>query len=94
MKHVFLFKASATAGKTVEDVTVLIQGHLPDLSIKEGNDLFMEDAKKLADVIFDHLPGGTVDRLVAELMLRRAVSLKVALDPVPETGAAPEVIHG
>lgn len=50
-------------------------------SVDAGVDLHQEDAERLAQTLVEHLPGGTVDRLVATLLLHQASLLRTAYTP-------------
>jgi hypothetical protein len=45
---------------------------------------YARDAGRLADALWDALPGGTIDRLIVELMERRASLFRVGFLSVDE----------
>lgn len=76
-----IYKASPVGGRTVPDLVLLVEDEIPSLSSLEDQDrLYEEQATLLADALGASLPGGTIDRLFAVLALRRASSLRVALE--------------
>lgn len=74
MKRVEIYKADPTAGE-VETIHIEISPKLP-ISIKmplsEAMEIFQEEAEKLCDALLASLPQGTSDRLLAELLKRKA----------------------
>lgn len=75
-------------GSEVPDVTITITETMPDLPLGTPGPeylatyaaMFDSDAQKLADVLARVLPGGTLDRLVAKLLLVKASHFVVAHD--------------
>ena len=90
MKYVNIFKA-ATIGRTmeVESITIDLHEEFPEFkTIDEHSVLFEKEALTLADALLDALPGGTIDRLLAELLRRKSTSFVVPLfgrDHVPRS---------
>jgi hypothetical protein len=76
-------KASPTLrDEPVESVTIHIDQTASDRwSVEEARATWQGDATRLADALLDALPGGTIDQLMAELMLRRAVLYRVRFPP-------------
>lgn len=69
-------KAQRTV-EEVETVTIHIYQTFPDTDPAAALATHEGDASRLADALLDALPGGTVDRLLAELLERRASLLRV-----------------
>lgn len=73
----------------VPPVTIHIGDRLPpDDEPQETQRCYRLDARALADTLWDALPGGTLDVLLAELMQRRSSLLRVGLLSVEEIAAA------
>ena len=77
MKTINIHKYSSIAEVEAESVTIVIDTAVPDLL--SGDDweqhartYFEEQAATLADALFETLPGGTLDRLLAEFLRRKA----------------------
>ena len=80
MNTVSIGKAQGIGDKKVEAVKILIVVEVPDYpSLEKAANCYQEDASTLADVLCDTLPGGTLDRLIAELLTRKATCFKVPL---------------
>jgi hypothetical protein len=81
MKTVNIYKAQTIGQQmTVEPLVINISEEFPDFkSIDEHDALFEKEALMLADGLLSTLPGGTIDRLVAELLKRKATSFVVPL---------------
>lgn len=57
----------------IPDVTIMLCGQMPEFdSLKEAADAYDKDAEKLVDTLYRTLPGGTFDRLVAKMLLKKA----------------------
>lgn len=71
MKEIEFFKAQ---GREVESIAITIKREVEtaNLSLAELGDFFKSEASSLANILFDTLPGGTIDHLLAEMMKRRA----------------------
>ena len=73
-------KANKTAGKEAPSVNIKITKEFGEpATLIECADLQQEQAQRLCDVLLACLPGGTVDRLLAELMKRKSSLLTVPL---------------
>ena len=59
--------------KKVEDILIHIGLKLPGLhmDLKEIMKFYDEEAQKIADALFDHLPQGTMDRVLYKIMERK-----------------------
>lgn len=69
-----------------ESVYVSIHETIPDMEPAAKRATFEGDAARLADALFDALPGGTIDQLLAEMLSRRASLLRVRF---PATDGGP-----
>lgn len=77
-----LAKAMPTVGP-IEDVTIAISGEVPVFSsgammIEESAQFYQEQAVLLVDALQSALPGGTLDRVLCELLKRKASHFRVA----------------
>lgn len=62
-----------------ESVSLEIHKHIPtDLGSKELTALYDADAQRIVDALWSTLPGGTIDRLIARLLMRAASQLQVS----------------
>lgn len=78
-------------GEQIEPVHLVFDAKIPELTSADARRAYREEAERLADALWDALPGGVVDQLVAELLSRVAVRLRVGLEPVaprPSCGQA------
>lgn len=75
MKHIKVYKAQAFGASTPEAVTILIKDEIAD---DASEDRMALDARGIANALWEALPGGTLDRLCAELLCRQASRLTVA----------------
>lgn len=81
------YKAQDLASHIVEPVTIIIEEPIPSqdpaLPLSQAKiaylDAFNDNADRLADVLCKTLPGGTLDRLIANLLERRASMLIVPM---------------
>ena len=68
------------SGESNTSVHVTIEEDLPeDLSLQEYRDTFLLEGERLGSALLEHLPGGTVDQLLAYLLSKRAALLRVTL---------------
>jgi hypothetical protein len=75
-----IFKAQGIGTKTVDSRILDISVELPPFeSLTKTIAEFESQALLLADALCETLPGGTLDRLVAELLKRKATSFNVPL---------------
>jgi len=80
MKTVNIYKAQGIADKKVESVLLQFNVEMPEFkSMQQSMGIFQSESMELADVLCSTLPGGTLDRLIAELLQRRATSFVVPL---------------
>ena len=76
--EVLVYRAGAIGVNHVPVLRILAVTEVPDQSTLEGSrTLYQRDAQQLAEALFQHLPGGTIDQLLVELMQRRACLLRV-----------------
>ena len=85
MKTITIAKASPLRGQTIEDVTITITGEPPKFAgddWQEQAHLWHEcEAADIVNALRDSLPGGTLDAILAELLIHRASLLRVAYGP-------------
>jgi|LGOV01.1.fsa_nt_gb hypothetical protein len=79
MKTVQIVKAGAVRGPAPPDTTIVISGEPPaknlyNITLKEVERYWDEQAETLCDALFASLPQGTMDCLLYKIM-RRKVSL-------------------
>lgn len=75
MKTVHAYKAQPVGASTPEAVTIVIKDELPVSATEDTMDL---EARRIAVALWESLPGGTLDRLCAELLQRQASRLRVS----------------
>lgn len=78
MKSIHVYKAQPVGASTPEAVTILIKDELPSTLNADSRQVMDVDASRLAQALWDALPGGTLDRLCAALLYRQASRLHVA----------------
>ena len=75
MKALNFYKGQATGDQTVESVTIILDEEIPsfqdDDRIEKASQVH-KHGERLADVLCNTLPGGTLDRLIARLFEKRA----------------------
>jgi len=90
MKTVAIRKAQGIGEREIESVTIVIeqamelasltaQARSSDLREVELARFYQLEAERLGEAIWDTLPGGTLDRLIAYLLTRKASLLAVPL---------------
>jgi hypothetical protein len=85
MQTVEIFKATPIWDEKASSVTILIDDEFPECyTLTASRALHAEQAKKLADVLWKSLPGGTIDALMVELMSRKVALFRVPFPPVDE----------
>ena len=73
MNEIMICKAQPIGLQMILDKTIILSGEPPYLeSLQDMGKFYSKEAKELADVLETTLPGGTFDRLVAELLTRKA----------------------
>jgi hypothetical protein len=66
-------KAEPVGAKIVPDLHILVQGALErPLTLEELKEQFQSQAKEIALALRTHLPGGTLDQLIIELLQMKA----------------------
>ncbi len=79
-KSIFTYKAQSIGDKKVEDIIILLTNEMPEFkTVEKSNRLFEMEASELAEVLCNTLPGGTLDRLIAKLLMKKASSFVVPL---------------
>lgn len=69
----------------VANVTIDIRRPVPELpvgDVERYDNLYQQDATAIADALFASLPGGTLDRLIAIMLTRKASHFVVAWESV------------
>ena len=80
MKREYIYKAQGVGDQKVTSVMIVIDAEMPQFdhaSVAERS--FNVQADRLADALCSALPGGTLDRLISKLLIRKATSLVVPL---------------
>lgn len=78
-KRIIVAKALGVGPQVIDPAIIEIHGDVPDL----GNNLhklgafYEEQGRLIVDVLMSHLPGGTVDQVIMELLKRRASMFRV-----------------
>lgn len=79
MKTYNIFTAQKVVTE-IEPVTIILNRQLPEIEqLGESRRVFEREAITLATALCITLPGGTLDRLIIELLRRKASSLVVPL---------------
>ena len=80
MRTYEIIKAGSVGQEVPPDTTIVIAGE-PDerKTLRESKIFYGMQARKIADALYESLPGGTLDHLVAEMMQRQASLLMVRL---------------
>lgn len=80
MKIYEIVKASPIGkDSSAVDIMIRITGEVPEFNtLHEGEEFFTLQAMQISEALFNSLPQGTMDRLLAEMMKRKA-SLYVGL---------------
>jgi len=83
MSEANIYKAQGIADIKVENSTIFLHEELPPFEyykkLGELDSVFEEQAKMLEYELYSHLPGGTYDRLLGELLKRKASHFTVTL---------------
>lgn len=87
MKTVVVAKAGpARHRKAVENCTIEILNPVPDFDWDDpeweikSSEFFSSQAKEIVDALQTHLPGGTLDAIILEMMERKIQSIKESPD--------------
>lgn len=74
MNELRVHRASSMRSRPVESVTIVVDVPLPDadLSLDAAAALYDLDAEIIVDALFASLPQGTVERVLAKMIMRRA----------------------
>lgn len=80
MRDISICKAQGFREKPIESVTISFVDEVPNCkTLQDAHDIYDADGKALCEILFSVLPGGTVDRLMAAMLLKKATSFKVPL---------------
>jgi len=78
MKCITICKAETTVD-SIESVVIKIQEKLPSFSLfSEQDDFMTKEACFLEKSLYFSLPGGTYDRLLSAMLIRKASHFRVA----------------
>jgi hypothetical protein len=96
MAHIYVYKAQPISDKMhIQSKTLHIEETLPDSdTIDEGDALMGLDADKVVMALYEALPGGTFERVLAKMMERKLSHLHVpfaGLRPRDAAAQRPEV---
>lgn len=74
-----IYKAQGLGNKMVLPLTIVAEQEIPDTdtTLEEARQVYTDQAKKMADVLYRHLPGGTMDALLVEMLTRKASLFRV-----------------
>ena len=80
--HIHLYKAHGIADRQVSDAIIEIHDEVPSIDTQPGweqryRDFYDGQAQRLIDTLTAVLPGGTLDRVVAFMMLKAASLHKI-----------------
>ena len=77
-KILVISKAGPIADQQIDDVKIVITGCPPNFAdLKEQGLFYDNDAEDLAEKLINSLPGGTLDRLTAKLLMHKASLFRV-----------------
>ena len=71
------YRAGSVGFNQPKSARIEILQPIDDIKTTVDREFYAEEGKRLADVLFESLPGGTLDALLCEMMQRRASLLKV-----------------
>lgn len=79
MSHVYVYKANAINDKMhILSKTIHIETELPSFdTIAESDAVLGLDADKIAEVLYNSLPGATFDRLLVNMLQQRSAHLHI-----------------
>jgi hypothetical protein len=76
--NITVFKAQQTTEETIPDMTITATEELPQhTGLAAPTIRFYEQARLIADALYDSLPGGTLDALLVEMLDRKRTLLRV-----------------
>lgn len=84
MKTENIYKAQRTLkSQEVPSVKIVVDAEVPDAqSLFDADEIYRLEAERLCAALEASLPGGTFDRLLIEMMKRKASHFKVAFENV------------
>lgn len=82
-----IFSAQPIGKEKIPEAQIIIKDQFPsfksgEVSLEEMGEKYKKEGKKLADILFDHLPGGTMDALLIEILDRKKSLLIVPFDKI------------
>lgn len=83
MKNLTVAKGESTGRIEVDDCTIVIEDPVPDVNDRDlfadPSEFFNGQASVIVDALQAHLPGGTFDAVLREMLNRKASLLRVPL---------------
>lgn len=76
--HVTVCKASAMPGRPTPDLLIEACEEFPDASPADAKEMHQAAGQRLGEALVKTLPGGTIDQLLAWLLLHQASLYRVA----------------
>lgn len=87
MRTITAHRAQPISGDQTEPCTIVITEVFPEsLSPGDGRAIFAIDAAALFDALFNALPGGTLDQLLALMMESKLSQFRVAFGDLKKGG--------
>lgn len=84
LRGTFVYKAQALQGQTIPDMILSATKPVPETkTLEESADVLLADAQKIVEALKGSLPGGTLDRVAALLLLDKASGLVVREQDIP-----------
>ena len=81
IQNILIHKAGSVGGLPVESKSISISKEMPDFqSLKDTEHIFDSDAEAIVKALCESLPQGTVDRVLAKLMAKKASSFVGTLE--------------
>lgn len=78
MTTIRTYKADPLGSRITPGITIEIDRRLPEVkTLKEATAIYDTDAKLIFDALIHSLPGGTIDRLTARLLIHKASLLAI-----------------
>ena len=81
MKTVLIHKSAGSyhGQPDTEDLTIRALSEFPNLkTLEEYDEAFLKDAQKVETALYETLPGGTFDRLLGLMLMRKASHFRVS----------------
>lgn len=79
--YVSLHRAGNVGKASVPTLAIHVIDEIPDnMELEAVRNLYDEQGKTLCDALFSHLPGGTIDALIRNLLERRASLFRIPFE--------------